>query len=85
MEAAIVRQALRGAARNCEQPRTLNYWITLSARSGSDCGIVMPSVFAAFRFTTAAAFHAEATAGRAMGHETTLAAACACQETLPEV
>jgi len=40
----------------CQRPRcnpkTFGYWITLSARSSSDCGIPRPSAFAAFRLIT---------------------------------
>src|SRR4030095_16270005 len=38
---------------NHDQPGTLVYWITSSARSSNDCGIVRPSAFAVFRLSPA--------------------------------
>jgi len=36
---------------NRDQRETFDYWITSSARSSTDCGIVMPISRAVFRFT----------------------------------
>ena len=42
----------RPADRDPEQPGTLDYWMTASARCSNVCGIVRPSAFAVFKLTT---------------------------------
>ena len=43
----------RGEQRQpCDQSATRPHWITSSARSSTDCGIVMPSAFAVFMLIT---------------------------------
>ncbi len=39
-----------------ERPKTFDHWITSSARSSSDCGIVTPSAFAVLRLITSSNF-----------------------------
>ena len=43
-------------AREQEQPWTLDYWITSSARTNTDCGIVRPSDLAVSRLMTSSTF-----------------------------
>ena len=61
MERAVVRghRAPGEAERRDEESATLiehGYWITWSARSKSDCGIVSPRVLAAFMLMTSSNF-----------------------------
>jgi hypothetical protein len=42
----------RRITKAAEELGTLDYWITSSARSTNECGMVMPSAFAVFRLMT---------------------------------
>src|SRR5436853_2755736 len=37
---------------SCDQLATIDHWVTSSARSNSDCGIVIPSALAVLRLIT---------------------------------
>jgi hypothetical protein len=49
----IGRYAIQEPDTHHDQPGTLLYWITSSARSSNDCGIVRPSAFAVFSLSPA--------------------------------
>ena len=45
-----------GSRESCDLLATSHHWITSSARTSSDCGIVRPSAFAVFRLMTSSNF-----------------------------